>query len=597
VIGQETQGQPWERMTPVCQPRGRTPAARRELGVWASAIVLFAWASAARAQESIVNTVHNLSTSGPGGIRASGESQVCIFCHAPHHTRGATPLWNRELSSTHYQIYQSSTLNALPGQPTGASKLCLSCHDGTMALGNVLSRADQIRMSGGDYLPSGLTNLGTDLSDDHPVSFLYSGGLAAADRQLNPPSSLPEEARLDPSGQMQCTSCHDAHHNRFGKFLVMRREFGALCLACHRMDGWNVSAHQASGASVSGVTVGDWPFATVGENACQSCHRSHGAGGHERLLIFEAEEENCLGCHDGRVARHNLRAEIDKTSVHDPRRYQGRHDPAEATATGSAHVECADCHNPHAVTAVSGLTGYTAIGPTLLGTPGVTIAGARIEQAASEYEVCFRCHADGAVPVSRRIQRQAHTENLRLKFSPSNPSFHPVVLSSPSEDTPSLVPGLARGSLIRCTDCHNNDQGPRAGGSGSDGPHGSSHDFLLERNYTVLDDNVESEFEYAICYKCHQQSSILSDQSFAEHREHIVEERTPCSACHDPHGVSPTTGSGSGHTHLINFDATIVRPEAGSGRLQFRDLGRFAGSCTLICHGAAHLDWEYGIGR
>jgi hypothetical protein len=54
-------------------------------------------------------------------------------------------------------------------------------------------------MSGGDFIPAGLTHLGTDLSDDHPVSFFYTSGLAASDRQLKSPAGLPSEVRLDAS--------------------------------------------------------------------------------------------------------------------------------------------------------------------------------------------------------------------------------------------------------------------------------------------------------------------------------------------------------------------------------------------------------------
>jgi len=223
---------------------------------------------------------------------------------------------------------------------------------------------------------------------------------------------------------------------------------------------------------------------------------------------------------------------------------------------------------------------------------GVTISGAVVDRAQYEYEVCFKCHGDAAVPVQNAIQRQAQTSNIRLRVSSNNPSFHPLV-ASVVELVPSLVPQLSRGALIRCTDCHNSESGPRAGGGGVDGPHGSVFDFLLERNYTVRDDNVESDFEYAMCYKCHLRSSILSDQSFAEHRLHIVEENAPCSACHDPHGISSTVGGTSDHTHLINFDTTIVRPGPG-GRLEFRDRGTRAGSCALTCHGEAHDNLEYG---
>ncbi len=552
--------------------------------------------SVARAQDRIVDTVHNLSVGGPGTTRAADEDRVCIFCHAPHRTTGQQPLWNRDASSAAYRIYRSSTLDARPRQPTGASKLCLSCHDGTIALGKVFSRQERIRMAGGDFMPPGRSNLGTDLSDDHPVSFLYSHGLAAADRQLESPAALPPEVRLDHAGEMQCTSCHDAHDDRNGDFLVMDDRFGRLCTSCHRMDGWDSSSHRTSSASV-GPALGatDFPHATVAENACRSCHRTHAAGRPERLLRHEREEENCLSCHDGRVAKTDLRRELDKRSAHDPRRATGRHDPEETDAGERAHVECSDCHDPHSAAPLTKSLGYVPLGPTLRGASGVTTGGARVREASHEYEVCFRCHGDRPVRRSRRVERLSDSSNLREAFAASAESAHPVVTPSRAGDTVSLVPDLAPGSLLRCTDCHNNDDGPGAGGAGPAGPHGSDHPFLLERNYSVLDGSRESEFTYALCYKCHRRSSILNDESFSGHRLHVERLNTPCSACHDPHGVS-RVGGGSGrsdHTHLVNFDTTIVRPEPRSGRLEFEDRGRFSGSCTLECHGTRHVDFRY----
>ena len=81
---------------------------------------------------------------------------------------------NRSVPAGAYVIYRSSSLRANVGQPTWTSKLCLSCHDGTIALGSVLSRPSPITFAGGgDRIPPGSTNLGTDLSDDHPISFVY----------------------------------------------------------------------------------------------------------------------------------------------------------------------------------------------------------------------------------------------------------------------------------------------------------------------------------------------------------------------------------------------------------------------------------------
>ncbi len=548
---------------------------------------------AAFAQDHVADTAHNLSASGPGDIRAQSEEQICIFCHAPLNTGGATPLWNRESSAASYNIYRSSTFDAAPGQPTGSSKLCLSCHDGTIALGRVLSRRDRIRLAGGDFIPSGLANLGTDLSDDHPISFHYTSGLAASDRQLRSPSSLPREIKLDPSSQLQCTACHDAHRNAYRMFLTVSDEYGALCVACHDMDGWESSPHSTAGTAVSGSTTGEWPFDTVAQNACRSCHRTHAAGGHERLMISRNEEDNCLSCHDGRVARYNILAELDKPAGHHPRRYSGIHDPVETLAGSRPHVECSDCHNPHAVDAPA-RQGYAAIGATMQKVPGLTSGGSYVQEAQFEYEVCFRCHGDAPVPIRRRVARQANQPNLRLKFTSGNPSFHPIVTASPSGDTVSLDPTIPSGTLIRCTDCHNSDSGPRAGGTGPDGPHGSTHDYLLERRYTVRDNTPESAFDYALCYKCHSRASILANESFPTHALHVRDFNSPCSVCHDPHGISTVVATSSDHTHLINFDPTVVRPLDANTPVSFRDYGKFAGTCTLTCHGYAHDDTEYG---
>lgn len=545
-------------------------------------------------QQRVSETVHNLSVSGPGGVHAISEQQVCVFCHAPHATAGVRPLWNRNLPVASYAIYQSSTLDAAPGQPTGSSKLCLSCHDGTIALGSVLSRADRILMSGGDYIPAGLTNLGTDLSDDHPISFLYNSGLASSDQQLVNPQALPSEITLDAQGQLQCTACHNPHSNSLGNFLVVPAEYGALCTACHQMNGWLSCSHQSSAASVSGSSTADWPFSTVEQNACRSCHRPHTAGGHERLLIFDNEEDNCLNCHDGQVASTNILAEIQKFRAHDPRSYSRVHDPVEPAFGCDVHVECQDCHNPHAVRSPAPPGGYIPVGATMTGVRGATISGAPIDEVDYEYEVCFRCHGDSPVPTSSPIARQSQTGNMRLRFSPTNPSYHPVAAAVGSSDTVSLVPGLSPGSLIRCTDCHNSDAGPRVGGIGPDGPHGSIYNFLLERNYIVMDGTSESESNYAMCYKCHLRTSILNNDSFSWHRQHLRGgSSAPCSVCHDPHGISGADSSSSDHTHLINFDVSVVFSEPQTGLLVFEDRGTYTGSCTLLCHGKPHVDTDY----
>lgn len=93
--------------------------------------------------EDVTRTKHNLSVSGPGPIRATTEKEICVFCHTPHNANPKVPLWNHAPSAAgNYTPYESLTLDAAVGQPDGASKLCLGCHDGTVAVGLTGSRGE-----------------------------------------------------------------------------------------------------------------------------------------------------------------------------------------------------------------------------------------------------------------------------------------------------------------------------------------------------------------------------------------------------------------------------------------------------------------------
>ena len=545
---------------------------------------------AGNAQAQLVGNQHNLSASGSGLTRVFGEDEICIFCHTPHTAEPATALWNRTLATPIFTPYSSSTLQAAPGQPTGDSKLCLSCHDGTIALGAIKSQ--QMPLSTSSAL-SGRFDLTTDLSDDHPVSFRYDASLAAADQELAPPGSLPERVRLDENGELQCTTCHDSHSDRNGKFLVMKNEFSLLCVTCHDKTGWVGSAHETSTAAWKGGSLDPWPqtqWATVATAGCQSCHTPHAAGSPERLLKSFVEEDNCLSCHDGSVGTQDIASEMQKFYRHPVSWSVGIHDPAEDFNVMGRHVECEDCHDPHAA------TNWRAFPPNvsgpLTGVPGVTSQGAEVQEASFQYEVCYRCHSDNPNVPPPSIERQVPEANLRLKFRTSNRSFHPVEGPGRSSDVPSLIVPYTEASLVYCTDCHANDDGPGANGMGPSGPHGSMWPFLLEREYRTTDGIPESYSAYGLCYKCHDRTSILNDESFADHSRHVVDERSPCSVCHDPHGVVGGSAGSSG-THLINFDVSIVQPDPDTGRLEFEDLGSGRGRCYLECHGAAHSPEEY----
>jgi len=569
------------------------PRFRAAARLWALAAAL-ALPPRAGADESVVNSKHDLSASGPGPVRALEESRVCIFCHAPHNASPAAPLWNRHNPTTYYRIYRSSTTDARIDQPGPASKLCLSCHDGSIALGLTLDRplTDPIPLTH-VYLPSGPANLTSDLSDDHPIGLRYDRAVSNRDRQLRPPELVDHRIRLGARGELECVACHEPHNNELGDFLRISGRQGALCLTCHAPDGWPTGAHAVSPRSVPVTATGgeQLPYRSLADNACRSCHLSHSAPRREGLL-YDRPSRLCLNCHDGVSATDVLAVAGQRYGHRVDRLIEQRRDPAERLHFRHS-VECTDCHNPHAAAAnpLPGVSPSAAQGaalpPALAGVPGVSLAGFPVDRARLYYEVCFRCHGDRPVIVSGRIVRQRDTlGDVRRQFLPTAASAHPVTfLSRNQADVPSLLPAWRGPRFINCQDCHNHPDAAAVGGVLVNGPHTSPFEHLLVARYETRDFTSESPQSYALCYRCHDRTSLLNDESFPLHRAHVVRGRTPCSACHAAHGVA---GSATQHSHLINFDLAIV----GGERL-FVDSGRFSGSCTLTCHGVRHVNFTY----
>ena len=172
-------------------------------------------------------------------------AEICVVCHIPHNADTsvtAAPLWNHEVTTASYTVYSSATLDATVAQPGGVSKLCLSCHDGTVAIDAFDGKAGTQLMD--DINPG--KNLGTNLADDHPISFTYDTALATADGELFDPASTTltlggsgETGTIDAlllfGGQVECASCHDVHNKDTvdGDFLRISRTGSAICLTCH----------------------------------------------------------------------------------------------------------------------------------------------------------------------------------------------------------------------------------------------------------------------------------------------------------------------------------------------------------------------------
>ncbi len=586
----------------------------------------------AQSASNMVDTKHNLSLTGPGPIQAQRETRICIFCHTPHNAAPDSPLWNREIEPQIYTVYASPTLVAgvLP-QPSGPTKLCLTCHDGTVAMGAVLNPPGGIAMAGSDSLPPGsLADFGLDLSGHHPVSFSYLDSLPNVELQPLPP----DELVFGGGDELHCSTCHDPHNDQYGKFLVKDNRYSALCITCHQMTDWAGSAHATSTASVGGLLPRPpktWPAWTqVDEWGCETCHTPHFAPTAEQLLNFTPDPPtpfSCTSCHaatppdpphagglpggagldnrQGRTGRTDIAGQVQKFSAH-PESTTLPAGLSRGLGSGSradlAAVGCSDCHNPHVANDQPADPPY--VSGALRGVPGVDRNGAQVFPATYEYEICFRCHGDNT-PDSEFVPRVIASTNTRLDFDANNASFHPVVEMGRGVDVPSLPsslsPRMTASDQIGCTSCHADDEG------GSRGPHGSDFAPILKERYETIDGTGESYENYALCYRCHERASILADQSFRTrtfrttpsgggHSGHLAA-GAPCSACHDPHGV-PASGNEAfrptgDHTHLINFDTRIVAPLPDGLPPSFKDNGSRSGSCTLVCHGVTHTALSY----
>jgi len=190
----------------------------------------------------IQGSAHDFSTFSFAG------GQICLPCHTPHNgelVEGA-PLWNHELSTATYNLYTSPSMTATVGQPTGASKLCLSCHDGTVAIDSFGGQ------TGTNFIPARF-DLTTDLSNDHPISFTYDAALATADPGLFDPTTKIvtigsgtfsqtgsiSQVMLEGGTELQCQACHSVHNDFVQGTAIsdalLKISIGGseLCLACH----------------------------------------------------------------------------------------------------------------------------------------------------------------------------------------------------------------------------------------------------------------------------------------------------------------------------------------------------------------------------
>lgn len=243
----------------------------------------------------VFNTKHNLSITGINAAsNFAGTREICVFCHTPHGGDGeaAVPIWNRKLDSNGFRTYDQMGTTTLDGgvEAIGSvSVACLSCHDGTQAMDAVINQPGSGRQVPGFFnnewngqaapvegriaFPDVITNLGKDLTNDHPIGIQYGGGGYSQSNPIGPskdPDFHMANSQIMGTGRVwwvntvggasafertdmklytrvatqgayagelqpyvECASCHDPHVDNNPTFLRIDPSGSAVCLTCH----------------------------------------------------------------------------------------------------------------------------------------------------------------------------------------------------------------------------------------------------------------------------------------------------------------------------------------------------------------------------
>jgi predicted CXXCH cytochrome family protein len=468
-------------------------------------------------------------------------------------------LWYRKEAVRDFHVEKNVETQADEILPSDViSRSCLGCHDGSIADGfpqHEMPQHPEVSLLGGKGEVTPNLNL-------HLFRF----------QNDNVETHLPESTSaiyVDETGDVSCVSCHDPHNNELGSFLKVSADKSQICYECHEMSNWEMSSHGNSA---------DPRFAELNDMACSHCHDIHAVPARHQLLKAD-ENTLCFSCHDGMknskteiAADADLKAVFEKTFIHPIQWSSGKPEITSEFgdwSNGIANarsIGCSDCHNPHAA---SEHVNEPFLDGSQLYVAGVDARGFSKAVADYEYETCYKCHGmNQNTPMGGDVGRL---------FARSNASYHPVEGMGNNPFVPSLKPEWSEQSMIRCSDCHGNDDP-----MGAQGPHGSSIPHILKASYAEYP--FASLEENQLCFRCHEEQRVVQSNGFKYHQLHISDAGYACSACHDPHGSVEYPG-------LMNLNQGFIQPLNGVLEVVQTEPGH--GYCTMKCHDKAHPSQTY----
>ncbi|MDH5546349.1 MAG: hypothetical protein OEZ43_12210 [Gammaproteobacteria bacterium] len=431
----------------------------------------------------IVNTKHNFAAlanpdlpSNDVGrqVQAATQNEVCVFCHTPHgDPNNATKpfLWNQAASVQTYTPYNSNSLNFGTDfatrsaiQPGEASKMCLSCHDGTVAVGSVdvingratnsgpEPREPQPTMTGAGINPDGTlvdsgtgrnSNLGFDLSNDHPIGFQYS------------------ESETD--DEIYKLSEVDYIGRRTGSAVAVRN--ATIQAGGGTPDANNNPTSTATRIAVPlesslttalpGLADGVFATQTAGTVECTSCHDPHIRSTSDenikflRLHRFQKgspsgvsfnidQDINCLACHKKAgwaTSAHATMSHADE--IYDDTAADAREFPRGTTVW---QASCLNCHDAH----------------TEEGARYLLREGANVSNNSAIENTCYQCHSTNTALSDVNVGAKD------IKFLNDLTGGHSLADFSIGANVHDIrnanqleYPAELENRHVTCTDCHN----------------------------------------------------------------------------------------------------------------------------------------------
>jgi predicted CXXCH cytochrome family protein len=275
------------------------------------AAMIFIMLDVGPAHAGIASTKHNLGTTGTSANHlTAGTEEICVFCHTPHgsDTSAPAPLWNKALPAgstfTTYSQLGTTSLQAAQAPIGSVSLACLSCHDGTQAMDNMINAPGSGGYNIAGAVPAGdtwttgagatqtagrlnagvITNIGKDLRNDHPISIQYCGGGIDATGVTTTVSTK------------SAANCNNKDFRDIKAVLINTTpvfwvDTNAAGGVANRRDKTDIVLYTRA--------AGDFGTGTQAQPAveCASCHDPHTDANPTFLRVSNTGSAVCLSCH------------------------------------------------------------------------------------------------------------------------------------------------------------------------------------------------------------------------------------------------------------------------------------------------------------